>query len=66
MSAEVYPVVKKDRVGRIMTIYAVCDTYEEALATAENANKWYGRMHPLTPLEVGRGVLFNPIAFPEA
>lgn len=48
-----------------MTVYAVCDDADKAHATAENANRWYGESHPMTPLTVYQDVLLNPPPFPE-
>lgn len=59
-------VVKRNRAGDIMTVYAVCDDADKAHATAENANRWYGESHPMTPLTVYQDVLLNPPPFPES
>ncbi len=57
-------VVKRNRAGDIMMIFALFPTREEAAACAENANQWYGEDHPLTPLTVTGDVLFQPPPFP--
>lgn len=58
-------VVKRDTSGRIMMVYAIFPTAKEAQACAENANRWYGDGHPLTPLTTQQDVLFCPKPFPE-
>lgn len=62
----VYPVVKRDRGGNIMTIFAVGSTPEKAQEIADNANAWYGPDHPLTPLTVVQQdtIFFDPKPFP--
>ena len=63
-----FPVVKKDRGGNIMMVFAVCSTLEGAEACAANANQWYGEDHPLTPLVALNYTtcFFDPKPFPKA
>lgn len=58
-------VVKRTRTGGILTVFAIWPTSTEAQACADNANRWYGEDHPLTPLTVVDDVLFCPPPFPE-
>jgi hypothetical protein len=57
-------VVKKDVRGNIMMIFANCDNAAKAQEVADNANAWYGEDHPMTPLVVVSGILFEPPPFP--
>lgn len=61
-----HAVVKKNRAGDIMHVFAVFMDRDKAAAFAGNANRWYGEDHPLTPLVVcGHDTLFEPRPFPE-
>jgi hypothetical protein len=60
-----YLVVRKSRDGNLLHVFAVWMDRESAQACADNANEWYGNLHPLTPLTVlGNDALFEPKPFP--
>lgn len=60
-----YAVVKKREIdGMIMMVMAVFHDRDEAQEWADNANQWYGKFHPLTPLTVVGDALFEPRKFP--
>lgn len=59
-----FVVVKKDQRGMIMTVVATFDVHDKAQEWADNANEWYGPLHPLTPLVVVGDVLIEPRLFP--
>lgn len=61
-----HAVVKRRMDGMIIHIFAVFMDADAAYAFAENANRWYGEFHPLTPLTVeSSDILFEPPLFPE-